>query len=107
MMLREQTIKGVEELLEALKPFAMAYERLEHYNDDCRLTFDDRVQVTRADYITYELFADESEPHGKEPKQLLSVGHLANAAQLYNAYAAAPKSWDEAWDRFDAQNKTS
>ena len=70
---------SIESLYQALKPFAEAYRRIQHYGFG-DITNDTRLYAEEGNCLT-ELFAD-----GTEESILLAVGHLANAAQICDLY---------------------
>lgn len=89
----------VKALEDALEPFANAYNRIVYYGG---LSHGASLYAC-ADDGYYELFSDEGENAGKEPKELLAVGHLANAAQIieFGADMRKKPSWAETWEKFD------
>lgn len=77
-MTKDERIKQLEG---ALRPFANAWQRCAYYKSPTNY---DIPLMAGTDNV-WELFADESEPHGKDPQELLAVGHLANAEQILHS----------------------
>jgi len=89
--LMEQEDGFFEEVVSALKPFAMAYKRIEYYNQDGATCSDDAtLQAEDPDTGSFELFADEGEFAGQDPQKLLSLGHIGDAARLYDQLTGKP-----------------
>lgn len=62
----------VEQLIEALRPFAEAYRGLEGYGEEFQ---DDQAVVVMPDNCVFEMNLESS-------GDILRLGHLANAAQF-------------------------
>lgn len=79
IILRDLSQEDAETILEILIPFANAYDRTTHYEAPPNTAY---VQAFDPDSGYYELFADENEAHGKDPKELLTMEHFEKARQL-------------------------